>query len=71
MKTPIERLIEAVEKGYNNNPALWEEWKLTMLDAEQELIKKAFLCGDNSEFHYNISNITSVKDFLDYYRNCH
>jgi hypothetical protein len=69
MKTPVERLIEAVEKGYNNNEVLWQEWKLTMLDAEKEMVKEAFFCGDNSEFHLNIE-IESLNEFWEYYHLC-
>ena len=70
MKTPVERLIEAVEKGYNENKVLWEEWKNTMLDAEKEMIKEAFFCGDDSEFHLNIPDIKSVNAYMEYYRSC-
>ncbi len=69
MKTPVERLIEAVEKGYNNNKVLWEEWKLTMLDAEKEMVKEAFYCGDNSLFHLNIE-VESLDKFWEYYHLC-
>ena len=48
MKTPVERLIEAVEKGYNTNAVLWDEWKRTLLDAEKQMIEEAFFCGDDS-----------------------
>lgn len=68
MKTPVERLIEAVEKGYNENKVLWEEWKNTMLDAEKEMIKEAFFWGHDSEFQ--VTNIRSVTEFMEYYRNC-
>lgn len=68
-KTPVEKLIEAVEKGYNQNKVLWQEWKTTMLKAEEEMIREAFLCGDDSEFHFNIPYIMSVKEYIEYYRN--
>jgi hypothetical protein len=68
MKTPVERLIEAVENGYNSNEVLWREWKNTVLEAEKDLIKEAFFCGDNSEFHLNVPNINSVNDFMAWYR---
>lgn len=68
MKTPVEKIIEAVEKGYNENSTLWKEWKETMIEAEQELIMQAFLCGDDSEFHFNIPEIKSGKEFMQYYR---
>jgi hypothetical protein len=67
MKTPVERLIEAVENGYNSNDVLWKEWKNTILEAEKDLIKEAFLCGDNSEFHLNVPNINSGNDFMVWY----
>lgn len=70
MKTPLERMIEAVEKGYNSNPVLWDEWKSTLLEAEQEMIKEAFLCGDDSEWQLNITNIKSAKEYMEYYRAC-
>ncbi len=70
MKTPMERMIEAVEKGYNQNEVLWSEWKDTLLHAESEMIKEAFFCGDNSEFHLNIPDIKSVKAYMEYYRAC-
>lgn len=66
----MERMIEAVEKGYNNNKVLWDEWKNTLLHAEKEMIKEAFFCGNNSEFHLNIPDIKSVTDYMEYYRNC-
>jgi hypothetical protein len=49
---------------------LWEEWKNTMLDAEKEMIKEAFSCGDDSEFHLNIPDIKSVNAYMEYYRSC-
>lgn len=70
MKTPVERLIEAVEKGYNDNRVLWEEWKNTMLNAEKEMVKEAFFCGDDSEFHLNIKDIKNLNEFWEYYRLC-
>lgn len=68
MKTPLEKLIEVVEKGYNDNKVLWEEWKTTLLEEEQDMVKTAFLCGDDSVFHFGIKDITNLKEFWDYYR---
>lgn len=70
METPVERLIKAVEKGYTENKELWKEWKQTMLEAEKQMIQEAFFCGDNSEFHIGVSGINSVKDYMEYYKNC-
>ena len=70
MKTPVERLIEAVEKGYNTNAVLWDEWKRTLLDAEKQMIEEAFFCGDDSEFHLNIPDIKSVTAYMEDYRSC-
>lgn len=33
--TPIQKMIEAVDKGYNLNPTLWAEWKATLLEDER------------------------------------
>ena len=63
-------VFEAVEKGYNENKVLWEEWKNTMLDAEKEMIKEAFFCGDDSEFHLNIPDIMTADAYMEYYRYC-
>ena len=41
MQTPIRRLSKAVEKGFNQNPALWEEWVNTLTAAEIALLKSA------------------------------
>ncbi len=70
MKTPIERMIEAVEKGYNSNEILWSEWKDTLLEAEKQMIRESFFCGDDSEFHLNIPDIKTVDAYMDYYRKC-
>jgi hypothetical protein len=70
MNTPVERLIEAVEKGYNKNEVLWSEWKDTLLHAEKEMLRQAFFCGDDSEFHLNIPNIKSFDEYMEYYRAC-
>lgn len=39
MKTPIEKMIEVVEKGYYSNEILWNEWKETLLKEERELLQ--------------------------------
>jgi hypothetical protein len=48
-KTPIEKLIQAVENGAFNNQVLWDEWKRTMLEYEilfeKERLYKAYLIG--------------------------
>lgn len=39
MKTPVEKMIEAVENGYYSNETLWNEWKKTLLEEERELLQ--------------------------------
>lgn len=39
MKTPVEKMIEVVEKGYYSNETLWKEWKETLLEEERELLQ--------------------------------
>lgn len=39
MKTPVEKMIEVVEKGYYSNETLWNEWKETLLEEERELLQ--------------------------------
>jgi len=71
MKTPMQRMIEAVEKGYNTgSKELWKEWKNTLLKAEEEMIREAFLCGDDSEFHIGVPNINSAEKYREYYYLC-
>lgn len=36
-KTPLQKMIEVVEKRYNDNKTLWNEWKETLLKEEREL----------------------------------
>lgn len=68
MKTPIEKMIVAVEGGEMEDKTLWCELKQTLLGEENELLKKAFLCGDNEEFHFGIKGITSFTAFMEYFR---
>jgi hypothetical protein len=35
MKTPVEKLIEIVEKGYHENETIWTLWKEILLDYEK------------------------------------
>lgn len=62
MNTALEKMIYAIEQGYNKNEYTWSEWKEMLLNIEKQQIKKAFIDG---LYYQEEKNCDAPSDYFD------